>query len=163
MRAPELQLGRSGPPSATLFLGDNYAHTPKPFVVGTQATTNTTPPNTLAINGTLSCSGQISGKTLFCAGRVHADGTKAFLSPNSLVDFTSSVTSSTYTITFGTSHPAEANSDTQVSGQNSEAIVLGSSPPTATDFRAVLCFIRFQLRGQHQLINHCSSLFSIEN
>ena len=33
--APKLQLGRSGPPVATLFLGDSYAYTPRPFVVGT--------------------------------------------------------------------------------------------------------------------------------
>ena len=44
--APELQLVRSGRSVATLFLGDNYFYTPRPFVVGTQATANTTPSNT---------------------------------------------------------------------------------------------------------------------
>ena len=48
--APELQLGRSSPSSATLFRGDNYAYTPRPLVVGTQATANITPTNTLTVN-----------------------------------------------------------------------------------------------------------------
>ena len=57
---PEFQIGPVG--SATLFVRDNYAYTPKPFVVGTQVTANTIPSNTLTVNGTLACSGQISGK-----------------------------------------------------------------------------------------------------
>ena len=77
--APELQLGRSSSSGATLFLGDHYAYTPRPFVVGTQATTNTTPSNTLTLNGTLACSGRMSGKMFLCAGKVNADGTKAVL------------------------------------------------------------------------------------
>ena len=35
---------------ATLIVGDNYTYTPRPFVVGTQATANTTPSNTLTWN-----------------------------------------------------------------------------------------------------------------
>ena len=136
--APELQLGRSGPRSATLFLGDNYAYTPKPFVIGTQATTNTTPSNTLTITGTLSCSGQISGHILFCTGKVNPDGTKAVLSPNSLADFACSVLSNVYKIRFGTSHPAGANYVMQVSGQGAVATASSITVPTVTGFRVVL-------------------------
>ena len=136
--APKLQLGRSGSSGATLFLGDNYAYTPRPFVVGTQATANTTPSNALTVHGTLSCNGQISGKTLFCAGKVNADGTRAVLSPSSLADCACSVSSTVYQITFGTSHPAGANYVIQVSGQGAVATVSSSTVPTATGFRAVL-------------------------
>ena len=59
---PDIQIGRPGSGVATLFIGDVYACCPKPFVVGAQATANKTPSNTLTVNGTLSCSGQISGK-----------------------------------------------------------------------------------------------------
>ena len=55
--APELQLGRSGPSAATLFLCDNYAYTPRPFVVGAQTAANTPLSNTLTVDGTLACSG----------------------------------------------------------------------------------------------------------
>ena len=135
---PELQLGRLGPSAATLFLGDNYAYTPRPFVVGTQATANTTPSNTLTVNGTLACSGQISGKMFLCAGKVNSDGTKAVLSPSSLADFVCSVSSNVYQLTFGTSHPAGANYVIQVSGQGAVATVSSSTVPTATGFRVVL-------------------------
>ena len=77
-------------------LGDNYAYTPRPFVVGTQATANAIPSNTVTVNGTLACSGQISGKMFFCAGKVNADGTKAVKSPSSLADFVCSVSSNVY-------------------------------------------------------------------
>ena len=75
---PEFQVGLLSNP--TLIVGNNYTYTPGPFVVGTQATANTTPSNTLTINGTLSCSGQMTGKMFFCAVKVNADGTKAFTS-----------------------------------------------------------------------------------
>ena len=139
--APELQLGRSGPSAATLFLGDNYAYTPRPFLVGTQATANTPPSNTLTVNGTLACSGQISGKMFFCAGKVHVGGTKAVLSPGSLADFACSVSSNVYQITFGISHPAGAKYVIQVSGQGAVATVSSSTAPTATGFRVALYFI----------------------
>ena len=57
---------------------------------------------------------------------------------NSLVDFTTSVTSGTYTITFGTSHPAGANYVIQLSGQNVVATVSSSNVPTAAAVRVVL-------------------------
>ena len=41
---PELQIGQLS--NATLLVGDNYTYTPRPFVVGTQATVNTMPTNT---------------------------------------------------------------------------------------------------------------------
>jgi hypothetical protein len=73
------------------------------------STANTTPSNTLTVNRTLACSGQISGKILSCAGKVHTDGTKAVLSPSSLADCVCSVSSNVYQIRFGTSHPVGAN------------------------------------------------------
>ena len=67
-------------------IGDNCNYTPKPFVVGTQATANATPSNTLAVIGILACSGRTTGKMLFCAGKVHADGTKTLTSSGGLTD-----------------------------------------------------------------------------
>ena len=63
---PESQIGPVS--KITLFLGDNYAYSPKPFLVGTQATANTTPSNTLTVNGTLACSGRMTGK-MFLQGK----------------------------------------------------------------------------------------------
>ena len=110
---PEFQIGPIS--NATPFVGDNYTYTPRPFVVGTQATANTTPTNTLTVNGTLACSGQMTGKMFFCAGKVNSDGTKAFTSSSSLSDFTSS--SNGFNITYGSSHPAGANYVVQVTAQ----------------------------------------------
>ena len=73
---PEFQVGILSNP--TLIVGDNYTYTPRPFVVGTQATANATASNTLTVNGTLACSGQMPGKMFLCAGKVNADGIKAF-------------------------------------------------------------------------------------
>ena len=133
---PEFQVGPIS--NATLFIGDSYTYTPKPFVVGTQTTPNTTPSNTLTVNGTLSCSGQISGKMFFCAGKVNADGTKAFTSSSGLTDFTCSVSSNVYITTFTSSHPAGANYVTQVTGQGAIGNVSSSTVPTATGFIALL-------------------------
>ena len=72
---PEFQIGPVG--NATLHVGGTFAYSPKPFLVGTQATASTTPTNTLTINGTRACSGQMTGKMFFCVGKVNADGTKA--------------------------------------------------------------------------------------
>ena len=91
---PEFQFG------GNFYVGDTYSYTPRPLVVGTQATNNTVPANTLTVNGTLACSGRMTGKMFFCSGKVNADGTKEFLSSSSFADFTSSVSSNTYTITF---------------------------------------------------------------
>ena len=99
---PEFKIGRRG--NATLVVGDNYTYTPRPIVVGTQATANTTPTNTLTLNGTLACSGQMSGKMFFCAGKVNANGTQAFTSSSSLSDFACSVSSNVYQVTFNSSH-----------------------------------------------------------
>ena len=135
---PDIQIGRPGSGVATLFIRDFHACCPTPFVVWTQATTNTTPSNALTVNGTLACSGQISGKMFFCAGKVNADGTKAVLSPSSLADFVCSASSNVYQITFGTRHPAGAKYVIQVSGQGAVATVSSSTVPTATGFRVVL-------------------------
>ena len=91
---PEFQIGPLN--NATLFVGDNYTYTPRPFVVGTQSTANTTPSNTLAVHGTLACSGRMTGKMFPCAGKVNADGTKTFTSSSGLTDFTCSVSSNVY-------------------------------------------------------------------
>ena len=88
--------------------------------------------------GTLACSGQMTGKMFFCAGKVNADGTKASTSSSSFVNFTSSVSSNTYTITFSSSHPAGSNYVIQVTGQAATATVLNTNPPTAASFRVVL-------------------------
>jgi hypothetical protein len=74
----------------------------------------------------------------FCARKVNADGTKSFLSSGSLSDFTCSVSSNVYIITFGTSHPAGANYVIQVAGQGAIAHVSSSTVPTATGFRVVM-------------------------
>ena len=54
---PEFQIGPLS--NATLFAGDNYIYAPRPFVVGTQSTANTTPSNTCTINGMLACGGRM--------------------------------------------------------------------------------------------------------
>ena len=64
---PEFQIGQVTNPM--LIIGDNYTYTPRPFVVGTQATANATPSNTLTVNGTLACSGQMIGNMFFCVVR----------------------------------------------------------------------------------------------
>ena len=116
----------------------NYAYTPRPFVVGTQATANTTPSDTLTVNGTLACSGQISGKMFLCVSKVNADGTKAVLSPSSLADFVCSVSSNVYQIACSTSHPAGANYVIQITAQGAVANVSSSPVPTATGFRVAM-------------------------
>ena len=64
---PEFQIGQ--PSNATLCVGDSYTYTPRPLVVGIQATARTTPSNTLTVNGTLACSGQMIGKIFFALAR----------------------------------------------------------------------------------------------
>ena len=49
-----------------------------------------------------------------------------------------SVSSNVYQITFGTSHPAGANSVIQVTAQGAITNVLSSNVPTATGFRVVM-------------------------
>ena len=123
-----------------MCVGDNYACRTIRFVVGPQATANTTPTNTLTVNETLSCSGRMYGTMFFCAGKVDADGIKAVSSPSSFVDFVCSVSGNVYQTTFGTSHPAGANYVIQVSGQGAAATVSSSIVPTATGFRVVIYF-----------------------
>ena len=77
-------------------------------------------------------------KMFVCAGKVNADGTKAFLSSSSLADFACSVSSNVYQITFGTSHPAGANYVIKLTAQGAVANVWNSIVPTATGFRVVL-------------------------
>jgi len=132
---PEFQIGPLS--NATLFVGDNYIYTPRPFVVGTQSTANTTPSNTFTINGTLACSGRMTGKMFFCAGKLNADGTKAFTSSSGLTDFTCSISSNVFQITFGPS-PTSANYVIQITGQGAVATVSSSVAPTATGFQVVL-------------------------
>jgi len=129
---PEFSFG------GNLYVGDTYSYTPRPLVVGTQATNNIVPANTLTVNGTLACSGRMTGKMFFCAGKVNADGTKAFTSSSGWIDFTCSVSSNTYTITFNSSHPAGSNYVIQVTGQGAIANVSGSVLPSATGFRVVV-------------------------
>ena len=118
--------------------GDNYTYTPKPFVVGTQATANTTASNTLTLNGTLACSGRMTAKMFFCASKVNANGTKAFTSSSGLIDFTCSVSSNVFQITFGSGHTsANANYVIEATGQGAVAIV-HTVAPTATRFQVVL-------------------------
>ena len=80
----------------------------------------------------------MTGKMFFCAGKVNADGTKAFTSSSGLIDFTFSVSSNTYQITFNSSHPVRANYVIQMTGQVAVAVVSGSVVPNATGFQAVL-------------------------
>ena len=80
----------------------------------------------------------MTGKMFFCAGKVNSDGTKAFMSSSSLSDFTCSVSSSEYQITFGSSHPSSANYVIQITGQGAVVTVSSSVAPTATGFRVVL-------------------------
>jgi hypothetical protein len=110
---PEFQIGQLS--NATLLVGDNYTYTPRPFVVGTQSTANTTPSNTLAVHGTLACSGRMTGKMFPCAGKVNADGTKTFTSSSGLTDFTCSVSSNVYQTRFNSSHTS-ANYVIQITG-----------------------------------------------
>ena len=98
----EFQIGPLN--KTTLFVGDNYTYTPRLFVVGTQSTANTTPSNTLTVDGTLACSGQMTGKMFFCAGKVNANGSKAFTRSSGLTDFTCSVSSNVYQIACNSSH-----------------------------------------------------------
>ena len=108
-------------------------------MVGTQSTATTTPSNTLTVNGTLECSGQMTGKMFFCAGKVNGDGTKALTSSSGLTDFTCSVPSNVYQITFNSSHTS-ANYVIQITGQGAVATVSSSVVPTAIGFQVVLYF-----------------------
>ena len=42
----------------------------------------------ITVNGTLACSGQMTGHMFFCVGKINVDGTKAFTSSSGLTDFT---------------------------------------------------------------------------
>ena len=106
----------------------------RPLVVGAQATANTTPTNTLTVNGTLACSGRMIGEMFFCAGRLNANGTKAFTSSSSFSDFTCSVSNNVYQVAFGSSHPAGANYVIQITGFGAVATVSSEVAPTATSF-----------------------------
>ena len=79
----------------------------------------------------------MTGKMFFCAGKVNANGTKAFTSSSSLCDFKCSVSSNVFQISFGSSH-ASANYVVQLTGQGVVATVSSSIVPTATGFRVVL-------------------------
>ena len=92
---------------------------------------------TLTVNGTLACSGQMTGNMFFCAGKVNANGTKAFTSSRGLTGFTCSVSSNVYQITFNSSHTS-ANYVIQIRGQGAVATVSSSVVPTATGFQVVL-------------------------
>ena len=73
---------------------------------------------------------------LFCAGKVNADGTKAFTSSSGLTDFTCTGSSNQYQITFGTSHPAGTNYVIQVTAQGAIGNV-STNNLTANSFRVV--------------------------
>ena len=79
----------------------------------------------------------MTGNMFFCAGKVNANGTKAFTSSSGLTDFTCSVASSVFQITFNSSHTS-ANYVIQITGQGVVASVPFSIRPTATGFRLVL-------------------------
>ena len=74
----------------------------------------------------------------FCAGKVNADGTKAFTSSSGWQDFTTSISGNTYTITFNSTHPSGSNYVIQVTGQGAVATVLNTNPPTGNNFRVVM-------------------------
>ena len=88
-------------------------------------------------------------KMLFCAGRVHANGTTraraVFLTSHvlyqtsSLSDFACSVSNNVYQIKFAaTSHLVGANYIIQLIGQGVVAVVSSSVAPTAIGFQVVL-------------------------
>ena len=92
----------------------------------------------ITVSGTLACSGQMTGKMFFCAGKINADGAKAFTSSSGLTDFTRVGSSNQYQMTLGTSHPAGTNYVIQVTGQGAIANVSNSTVPTATGSRLVM-------------------------
>ena len=77
------------------------------------------------------------GKMFFCVGKVNPNGSKAFTSSSSLYDFTCSVSSNVFQITFGSSHSAGANYVIQLIGQGVVATLLPVYR-TATGFQVVL-------------------------
>ena len=80
----------------------------------------------------------MTGNMFFCAGRINANGTKAFTSSSSLYDFTCSVSHNVYQIIFGSSHPAGANYVIEIAGFGAVATVSSEVAPTATSFQVVL-------------------------
>ena len=78
----------------------------------------------------------MTGKMFFCAGKIHADGAKAFTSSSGLTDFTCTGSSNQYQITFGTSHLAGTNYVIQVTAQGAVGNVSTNSL-TANGFKAV--------------------------
>jgi hypothetical protein len=158
--APSFQLGTAGSP--TLSIGDNYARVTNKLWIGAQISQDTTPSDQLTVYGSasiltsvscgslttsgavscssISCSGKVSGYTTFCSGKVNADGSKAFKSASSEVDFTPSSTGTgTYAITFTSAHPAGANYVIQVSGVSCvTAVRTGVSIPS-TSF-GIVCY-----------------------
>jgi hypothetical protein len=86
----------------------------------------------------INCSGKVSGYTSFCSGKINSDGTKAFKSASSEVDFTSSLISTgTYTITFSSAHPAGANYVIQLTSYYSVVSVRSTVAPSSTGFGVV--------------------------
>ena len=79
----------------------------------------------------------MSGKMFVCAGKVNADGTKAFTSSSGLTDFTCSVSNHVYQITVNSSHTS-ANYVIPITGQGAVATVSSSVAPAATGFQVVL-------------------------
>ena len=78
----------------------------------------------------------MTGKMFLCAGKINADGTKAFTSSNCLTDFTCVGSSNQYQITFATSRPAGTNYVIQVTAQGAIGDVSTNSL-TANCFRVV--------------------------
>ena len=86
----------------------------------------------------ISCSGKVSGYTTFCSGKVNADGSKAFKSASSEVDFTSSSTGTgTYSINFASAHPAGVNYVIEITGVSCVASVRTGVSITNTSFGVV--------------------------
>ena len=94
----------------------------------------------------------------FCAGKVDATGTKAITSSSSLCDFTRSVSSNVFQITFGFSHTS-ANYVIQPTGQGAVAIV-HTVASTAIGSQGVLYFT--SAAWATTVAQPFSSLFSIE-
>ena len=88
----------------------------------------------------MTSTGQISGKTVFCAGKVNTNGSKAFTSASSLVDFTpSSAGTGLYAITFASAHPSGASYVIQITGLGCVAAIRTGVPITSTGF-GIVCY-----------------------
>ena len=86
----------------------------------------------------ISCSGKVSGYTTFCSGKVNTDGTKAFTSASSEVDFTvTNPSTGTYLITYSYAHPAGSNYVIQLTSYYSLVSVRSVVAPSSTGFGVV--------------------------